>query len=111
MNIRYALAGDNTGITNTLQGYYWNKDDEEWLETISIFEEDHIVLQTRHTSTVGIFDTAILDTVAVEEPQEEEVEQVDEEADDVDPLKIAGITVVILLLIAVPLVLRKRSQK
>lgn len=111
MNIRYALAGDNTGITNTLQGYYWNKDDEEWLETISIFEEDHIVLQTRHTSTVGIFDTAILDTVAVEEPQEEEVEQVDEEADDVDPLKISGITVVILLLIAVPLVLRKRSQK
>lgn len=115
MNIRYSLAGDNTGITDTLQGYYWNKDDEEWIETISIFEEDHIVLQTRHTTTVGIFDTAILDTVSVEqEPPEEEaeeVEQVEEETHDIDGLRIVGIVGVVLLLIGIPLILRKQNHK
>ena len=112
MNIRFAVSGENIDTVNTLQGYYWNKDDQEWIESVSIFEEDYIVVQTRHASAVGIFDTDILATVSEEEvPPDEEVVEVDEETVDFDLVRIVGIIAVVLLLIGLVILLRKRQQK
>lgn len=112
MNIRFAVSGENIDTVNTLQGYYWNKDDQEWIESVSIFEEDYIVVQTRHASAVGIFDTDILATVSEEEvPPDEEVVEVDEETVDFDLVRIVGIIAVFLLLIGLVILLRKRQQK
>lgn len=112
MNIRYRMTDEEIETSNTLQGYYWNRNDEEWVETISIFEEEYIVLQTRHTSAIGIFDKAtLLEAPEEKVPPDEEVDPIDEDPLDLDFVKIVGIAGVTLLLVAIAFILRKRHKK
>lgn len=93
-------------------GFIWDKEKEEWFEPITEIVEDSMVLITRHTSTMGIYDT---------EKVPEEVQNPDSDIDDFEQeeaegnstflgIIVAGGVIFIVGLIIIRQLLKKRKE-
>lgn len=112
MDIRFDLSQYDVEDPTALQAYYWNRDEEAWIESNSITEGQSIILQTRHATTVGFFDSNILANAEDEEEMTVDVEpeeEIPEETDSSDStLLVASIVGGILLFAGIIIFWRRR---
>lgn len=112
MDIRFDLSQTNIEDLSRLDAFYWDKNDSQWLPSQSIIDGQSIIVNTRHTSAIGLFYPEQMTVVSDEDV--EEVPIAEEE-----PLNFLGIPVRLsiglfifaLLLIILGVYLRRKSKR
>ncbi len=67
MDFRFDLSRYAIADQNTLQAYYWNREEEAWVEAESLLDGGSLIMQTRQASTVGVFDGEIIASLQAED--------------------------------------------
>jgi len=114
MEMQFDFSQEDLDNFSDLNGYYWDPEEEEWLETDSEVEDETFILRTRHASSLGIFDPELIAAEATNENNEEQQATAESETDSLSDLSLStqiiiGLIVFIVLLIGIRLILRKRK--
>ena len=108
MDIRFDLSQTNINDLSRLAAFYWDKSDYQWQRSESTIDGQSIIVNTRHTSAIGLYYPEQMAAVVQDE------EDTEEEAINLFgiPIRLAiGLLVFALLLVILGVYLRRKSKR
>lgn len=116
MEVRYNVGDFELEDLLSFTGYYWDKEEQEWINIDSEITDNQIVFQTKYTTAIGFFDREL----SMNDTTEANAENRNQEKENVEEVSffstmygkmVIGGIIFVLLLVGVRVWLKKISER